>query len=264
MLQVHFTAQDLMRVGFASQPAPLMELGLAAAALQRRDCQGVFGRWRADRRRGLPSAALPCFASSRPTAQDRCFSTLSATRSRTGLTASGPPLASWSSGSYGRLSGLPAAHAVGTGPGSPGPAGLVGLGGCPPGRSSSPAERALGPDAGQLLRRSGLERSAAGRPGCRRGVGQPLPRLAVVRHDLADRLGPRLGDDSDRRGPHPDAVLRMDGSAACRLRHRRPVAPGCGSRPSRRSQAFLRSFPSAEPGPAEQAHLGLARQGPVR
>lgn len=61
MLQVHFTAQDLMRVGFASQPAPLMELGLAAAALQRRDCQGVFGRWRADRRRGLPSAALPLF-----------------------------------------------------------------------------------------------------------------------------------------------------------------------------------------------------------
>jgi len=61
MLRVHFTAQDLMRVGFASRPAPLMELGLAAATLQRRDRNVVFARWRAERRRRIPSAALPLF-----------------------------------------------------------------------------------------------------------------------------------------------------------------------------------------------------------
>lgn len=61
MLRVHFTAQDLMRVGFALRPAPLMELGLAAATLQRRDHNVVFGRWRATRRREIPSTALPLF-----------------------------------------------------------------------------------------------------------------------------------------------------------------------------------------------------------
>lgn len=62
MLRVHFTAQDLMRVGFASRPAPLMELGLAAATLQRRDDHSVFGQWRADRRRALSPAAMPLFS----------------------------------------------------------------------------------------------------------------------------------------------------------------------------------------------------------
>lgn len=37
MLQVHMTAEDLLRTKFASEPAPLIELGLALAALQRRD-----------------------------------------------------------------------------------------------------------------------------------------------------------------------------------------------------------------------------------
>lgn len=62
MLRVHFTAQDLMRVGFASRPAPLMELGLAAATLQRPDRNVVFARWRAARRREITSAALPLFS----------------------------------------------------------------------------------------------------------------------------------------------------------------------------------------------------------
>lgn len=59
MFRVHFTAQDLMRVTFAPRPAPLLELGLAAATLQRRDDLGVFGRWRTARWRELPAAAAP-------------------------------------------------------------------------------------------------------------------------------------------------------------------------------------------------------------
>ncbi|MGB9378319.1 MAG: hypothetical protein WCB04_12475, partial [Mycobacteriales bacterium] len=59
MLRVHFTAQDLMRVRFAPRPAPLMELGLAVAMLQRRDRSAVFSRWRSDRRQRMPASALP-------------------------------------------------------------------------------------------------------------------------------------------------------------------------------------------------------------
>lgn len=59
MLQLHFTAQDLLQVRFAEGPAPLMELGLSAATLQRADRPEVFGRWRRDRQRTLPREALP-------------------------------------------------------------------------------------------------------------------------------------------------------------------------------------------------------------
>ncbi len=61
MLRVHFTVQDLLRVRLATLPAPLMELGLAAATLQRRDHRGAFGQWRVERRRDLPLAAMPLF-----------------------------------------------------------------------------------------------------------------------------------------------------------------------------------------------------------
>src|SRR6266700_3952845 len=44
MLRVHMTAEDLLRTRFASQPAPLVEIGLAVATLQGRD--PVFGSWR--------------------------------------------------------------------------------------------------------------------------------------------------------------------------------------------------------------------------
>jgi hypothetical protein len=37
MIRVHLTAKDLLRVKFATQPAPLIELGHSLAALQRRD-----------------------------------------------------------------------------------------------------------------------------------------------------------------------------------------------------------------------------------
>lgn len=62
MLQVHFTAQDLLQVEVRTEPAPLMELGLAAAMLQRPDHPAVFGRWRREVRSRLVGAAMPLFS----------------------------------------------------------------------------------------------------------------------------------------------------------------------------------------------------------
>lgn len=59
MLRVRFTSEDLLRVTFAREPAPLMELGLALAALQRCDLPPVFGRWQQTLRRALPQGARP-------------------------------------------------------------------------------------------------------------------------------------------------------------------------------------------------------------
>lgn len=59
MLRVRCTAEDLLRVTFAREPAPLMELGLALAALRRRDLPPVFGRWQQSLRRTLPRAVRP-------------------------------------------------------------------------------------------------------------------------------------------------------------------------------------------------------------
>lgn len=57
MLRIRFTAEDLLRVRFASDPAPLMELGMAIAALRRNDA--VFARWA--RRIRLPRTTQPLF-----------------------------------------------------------------------------------------------------------------------------------------------------------------------------------------------------------
>ena len=57
MLRVHFTADDLLRTRFAPTPAPLMELALAVAALQRQD--PVFAGWRSTNLAALPRAARP-------------------------------------------------------------------------------------------------------------------------------------------------------------------------------------------------------------
>ncbi|MEE1788618.1 winged helix-turn-helix domain-containing protein [Streptomyces sp. SP17BM10] len=46
MLRIHFTAEDLLGVRFADGPAPLVELGLAVAMLQRHDGGPGFARWR--------------------------------------------------------------------------------------------------------------------------------------------------------------------------------------------------------------------------
>ncbi len=56
MLRVHLTAADLLRIRFADEPAPLVELGLAVAAWQRRR-DPVFAGWR--QVQPLPSTARP-------------------------------------------------------------------------------------------------------------------------------------------------------------------------------------------------------------
>lgn len=54
VLRICFTVEDLLRVRFAAEPAPLIELMLAVAALRRDD--PLFAGWR---RRTLPGAATP-------------------------------------------------------------------------------------------------------------------------------------------------------------------------------------------------------------
>jgi DNA-binding transcriptional ArsR family regulator len=57
MLRVHLTAEDLLRTRFASRPAPLIELGHALAALQRRD--PLLGNWRRSATAQFPKEARP-------------------------------------------------------------------------------------------------------------------------------------------------------------------------------------------------------------
>jgi DNA-binding transcriptional ArsR family regulator len=57
VIRVHLTAQDLLRVRFASHPAPLIELGHALAALQRQDL--ALASWRRAALAGFPGPARP-------------------------------------------------------------------------------------------------------------------------------------------------------------------------------------------------------------
>ncbi|MBO0869631.1 MAG: hypothetical protein J2P15_13800, partial [Micromonosporaceae bacterium] len=57
VLRLHFTADDLLHTRFAPTPVPLMELGLAVAALQRQD--PVFAGWRDASLAALPPPARP-------------------------------------------------------------------------------------------------------------------------------------------------------------------------------------------------------------
>ncbi|MFF7250756.1 regulator [Embleya sp. NPDC008237] len=57
MLRVCFTAEDLLRVRFADDPAPMVELMLAVAMLQRSDA--VFGLWRRQVGRKLTPSLRP-------------------------------------------------------------------------------------------------------------------------------------------------------------------------------------------------------------
>lgn len=57
MIRVHLTAQDLLRVKFATHPAPLIELGHALAELHRREPE--LARWRRAAATGFPSTARP-------------------------------------------------------------------------------------------------------------------------------------------------------------------------------------------------------------
>jgi DNA-binding transcriptional ArsR family regulator len=57
VIRVHLNAEDLLRIRFASHPAPLIELGHALAALHRSD--PVFTGWRRRARAQLPRPARP-------------------------------------------------------------------------------------------------------------------------------------------------------------------------------------------------------------
>ncbi|MFG2139593.1 helix-turn-helix domain-containing protein [Streptomyces sp. NPDC048650] len=59
MLRIHFTADDLARVRFASRPAPLQELNVALMKMSLPDEPLLFGRWRHRLLRSLPAAVLP-------------------------------------------------------------------------------------------------------------------------------------------------------------------------------------------------------------
>src|SRR5215472_67686 len=71
MLRIHLTAKDLLKIRFASQPAPLLENGLAVALLQRRDA--IFSRWRRSAAAQMPSAARPLLELIPPSAAGPLF-----------------------------------------------------------------------------------------------------------------------------------------------------------------------------------------------
>jgi DNA-binding transcriptional ArsR family regulator len=71
MLRVPFTAEDLLQTRFAPDPAPLLELGIALAVLQRRDA--LFERWRRQGRAALPRAAGPMLELVPPSATGPLF-----------------------------------------------------------------------------------------------------------------------------------------------------------------------------------------------
>jgi DNA-binding transcriptional ArsR family regulator len=66
VLRVHLTAEDLLRTRFASSPAPLTELVMAFATLQRRDV--LFDGWRRELGWRLPRVARSLFELVPPTA----------------------------------------------------------------------------------------------------------------------------------------------------------------------------------------------------
>lgn len=69
MLRIHFTPEDLLRVRIASEPAPMLELGMAIATLQRNEA--VFAPWA--RRIRLHRSARPLFELIPPTAGGPMF-----------------------------------------------------------------------------------------------------------------------------------------------------------------------------------------------
>ncbi|WP_329395264.1 winged helix-turn-helix domain-containing protein [Streptomyces melanogenes] len=72
MLRLRFTAEDLLRVTFADEPAPLMELGLAMAMVQRAAVP-QFSRWQRRAREALPREATALFGLVPPTARGPMF-----------------------------------------------------------------------------------------------------------------------------------------------------------------------------------------------
>jgi DNA-binding transcriptional ArsR family regulator len=71
MLRIHLTAEDLLKTRFARQPAPLVETGLAIAALKRRD--PLFRAWRRSAAARFPLAARPLLELIPPSATGPLF-----------------------------------------------------------------------------------------------------------------------------------------------------------------------------------------------
>src|SRR6266566_9835839 len=71
MLRIHLTAEDLLKTRFASQPAPLVETGLAIAALKRRE--PLFRAWRRSAAARFPLAARPLLELIPPSATGPLF-----------------------------------------------------------------------------------------------------------------------------------------------------------------------------------------------
>ncbi|MET7702921.1 helix-turn-helix domain-containing protein [Streptomyces sp. NPDC005485] len=69
MVRVHFTAEDLLGVAFATEPAPLMELGMAVAMLQRREAPVVLTAGSAGRQ-SFPVGARPMLGLIPPAGSD--------------------------------------------------------------------------------------------------------------------------------------------------------------------------------------------------
>ncbi|MGW0393116.1 DUF5937 family protein [Streptomyces sp. NPDC003042] len=70
---MHFTAEDLFNVTFASEPLPLVELCTALVAWQRTDERAVFGRWRSAVGRELPVGVRPLLDLLRPDGDNPAF-----------------------------------------------------------------------------------------------------------------------------------------------------------------------------------------------
>jgi DNA-binding transcriptional ArsR family regulator len=71
VLRIHLTAEDLLRIKFAAQPAPLIEVSTALAMLQRQD--PGFAAWRRWAAAHLPAKARPLLELVPPTATGPLF-----------------------------------------------------------------------------------------------------------------------------------------------------------------------------------------------
>jgi DNA-binding transcriptional ArsR family regulator len=58
-MRIHFTPDDLLRIRFAEEPIPLLELSMLMASLHRPGSDPVFARWRREAVRELPLRARP-------------------------------------------------------------------------------------------------------------------------------------------------------------------------------------------------------------
>ncbi|MEU7145811.1 winged helix-turn-helix domain-containing protein [Nocardia sp. NPDC046473] len=73
MLRILCSADDLLRVSIAEQPAPLAELTIAMSMMQRKDSHPVFAPWRRHMARRLPAQVRPLLQLVSPLGAGPCF-----------------------------------------------------------------------------------------------------------------------------------------------------------------------------------------------